>query len=55
MDKVVQSAAADSEESSSAAEELAAQAEELNNMVGDFDLGSAVGTSDQRAAMNAPR
>ena len=55
MDKVVQSAAADSEESSSAAEELAAQAEELNNMVGDFDLGSAVGTSDQRAAMNTPR
>ncbi|USA43999.1 PAS domain S-box protein [Spongiibacter taiwanensis] len=39
MDKVVQRAAADSEESSSASEELAAQAKELNALVACFDLG----------------
>ena len=40
MDKVVQRSAADAEESSSAAEELAGQAKELNQMVSTFELGS---------------
>ncbi|WP_269617504.1 methyl-accepting chemotaxis protein [Zhongshania sp. BJYM1] len=39
MDQVVQRTAADSEESSSAAEELSGQAQELNHMVGRFELG----------------
>ncbi|MBD2858949.1 PAS domain S-box protein [Spongiibacter sp. KMU-158] len=38
MDKVVQRSAADSEESSSAAEELAGQARELNDLVAQFEL-----------------
>ncbi len=41
MDKVVQRSAADSEESSSAAEELAGQARELNNLVAQFELSEA--------------
>ena len=55
MDRVVQSAAADSEESSSAAEQLAAQAEELNAMVGDFDLGDVARSDNVTAPFRVPR
>ncbi|MBW2939993.1 methyl-accepting chemotaxis protein [Zhongshania aquimaris] len=48
MDQVVQRTAADSEESSSAAEELSGQAQELNHMVGRFELGDDKRVSDVR-------
>jgi hypothetical protein len=41
MDQVTQRAAANSEESSSAAEELASQAVELAAMIGKFELGGS--------------
>ena len=48
MDQVVQRTAADSEESSSAAEELSGQAQELNHMVGRFELGEDKRVTDVR-------
>lgn len=55
MDKVVQRSAADAEESSSAAEELAGQAKELNHMVATFELDDDPGVDLSPLDRAAPR
>ena len=50
MDQTTQQAAANSEETSSAAEELAAQSQELTNLVGKFELGASVRTAARKPA-----
>jgi hypothetical protein len=49
MDRVVQQAAANSEESSSAAEALASQSQELAGMVGRFRLSDGAARSEPTA------
>jgi methyl-accepting chemotaxis protein len=56
MDSVTQAAAANAEQSSSAAQELAGQAQELNSLVAQFELGarSAPRASAKERAVRAP-